>query len=222
MQIPLLIVPPSPGTASALGLLVTDLKHEFSQTRIMPKDRTDFDEINRIFAAMEDQGRAGLKRERLAEKDISFQRQIEMRYAGQSYELPIECPGGEVTSAELEDVVDRFHVEHDRAYGHGYPDQPIELVNFRLTALGAIQKPRLREISSANGSQASAVNQRPVYFGSQGDFVPTAIYDRTQLKAGHRIEGPAIVEEIDSTTLVQPGFQVEVDRYGNLLISPLA
>ena len=222
MQIPLLIVPPSPGTASALGLLVTDLKHEFSQTRIMPKDRTDFDQINRIFAAMEDQGRAGLKRERLAEKDISFQRQIEMRYAGQSYELPIECPGGEVTSAELEDVVERFHVEHDRAYGHGYPDQPIELVNFRLTALGAIQKPRFREISSSNGAPAAAVAERPVYFGSQGDFVPTAIYDRTQLKAGHRIEGPAIVEEIDSTTLVQPGFQLEVDRFGNLLISPLA
>ena len=222
MQIPLLIVPPSPGTASALGLLVTDLKHEFSRTRIMPKDQADFGEINGIFSAMEEQGRAGLKREGLAEEDISFQRQIEMRYAGQSYELPIDCAGGEVAPGDLEDVVERFHVEHDRAYGHGYPGQPIELVNFRLTALGAIQKPRLREISPGNGSPAAAVSERPVYFGSQGDFVPTSIYDRTQLKAGHRIEGPAIVEEVDSTTLVQPGFQVEVDRYGNLLISPLA
>ena len=222
MQIPLLIVPPSPGTASALGLLVTDLKHEFSRTRIMPKDQANFGEINRIFTDMEGQGRAGLIREGLAEEEISFQRQIEMRYAGQSYELPIDCAGGEVTSGDLEDVVERFHVEHDRAYGHGYPEQPIELVNFRLTALGAIQKPRVREVAPANGSPATAVDERPVYFGSHGEFVPTAIYDRTRLKAGHRIEGPAIVEEIDSTTLVQPGFQVEVDRYGNLLISPLA
>lgn len=222
MQIPLLIVPPSPGTASALGLLVTDLKHEFSQTRIMPRDRADFDEINRIFSAMEEQGREILRRERLADADISFQRQIEMRYAGQSYELPIECPESRVAAAELEDVVKRFHVEHDRTYGHGYPDQPIELVNFRLTALGAIQKPRLREILPANGAQASAAAERPVYFGSHGDFLPTAIYGRARLKAGHRIEGPAIVEEIDSTTLVQPGYQVDVDRYGNLLISPLA
>ncbi|MCY3775639.1 MAG: hypothetical protein OXH11_06625 [Candidatus Aminicenantes bacterium] len=171
---------------------------------------------------MEEQGREVLRRERLAEGDISFQRQIEMRYAGQSYELPIECPGSRVAAAELEDVVERFHVEHDRAYGHGYPDQPIELVNFRLTALGAIQKPRLREILPANGAPASAAAERPVYFGSHGEFVPTAIYDRARLKAGHRIEGPAIVEEIDSTTLVQPGYRVDVDRYGNLLISPQA
>ena len=95
-------------------------------------------------------------------------------------------------------------------------------MNFRLTALGAIQKPRLRKIPSADGSPASAVAERPVYFGSRGDFVPTAIYERARLQAGQRIEGPAIVEEIDSTTLVQPGFQVEVDGYGNLLISPLA
>ena len=222
MQIPLLIVPPSPGTASALGLLVTDLKHEFSQTRIMPEDLADFDEINRIFSAMEGQGMEVLRRERLAEEEISFQRQIEMRYAGQSYELPIECPEGEVTSAELEEVVEAFHVEHDRAYGHGYPGQPIELVNFRLTALGTIQKPRLKEIASSNGAPASVAAERPVYFGSREEFVPTAIYERSRLKAGHRIEGPAIVEEIDATTLVQPGFQVDVDRFGNLLISPRA
>lgn len=222
MHIPLLIIPPSPGTASALGLLVTDLKHEFSQTRIMQENNQDIDEINRIFSSMENDGRGALIREGLADRDISFFRQIEMRYAGQSYELAIDCPGGRLTPKKLKTVSEQFHTEHDRAYGHGYPDEPIELVNFRLTAVGTIRKPQLREIPSKGDKlEVARKGTRQVFFGGTGDFLETVIYDRSRLTAGHRFEGPAIVEELDSTSLVQPGFQVEVNRYGNLLISPM-
>ena len=221
MRIGLLIVPPSPGTASALGLLVTDLKHEFSRTRIMPQGREDIDEINRLFAAMEAEGRAVLLREGLAPEAIGFARQIEMRYAGQSHELAVECPLGGLTPAALESVRERFHREHDRAYGHGYPGEATELVNFRLSALGSIRKPRPRAVAAASGPASEArKGTRAVYFDAPGDYLTTPVYERGRLAAGHRFEGPAIVEEMDSTTLVQPGYEVEVDRFANLLVSP--
>ena len=225
MQIPLLIVPPSPGTASALGLLVTDLRHEFSLTRIMGQGHEDVVTIQSIFDGMQADGRAVLAREGLGAAQMSFSRQVEMRYEGQSHEIAIDFPDGAIDETALQIIRSRFHAEHDRTYGHGYPDQPTELVNFRLTAVGQIVRPRLREISTANGDvRQAAKSARPVYLGTLGDFVSTMVYDRTKLAAGHSFSGPAIVEEMDATTLVPPGFTVEVDRWGNLLLSqqPLA
>ena len=221
MRIGLLVVPPSPGTASALGLLVTDLKHEFSRTRIMVEGEEGTSQINRIFAEMEAEGRAALRREGMSDERISFVRHVEMRYSGQSHELAVECPAGTLTGTDIEAVRHRFHVEHDRTYGHGYPDEATEMVNFRLAALGTIAKPRLREIEPASGPASEArKGTRPVWFEPADGLVATPVYDRSRLAAGHRFEGPAIVEEIDSTTLVLPGYAVTVDRFGNLLISP--
>ena len=222
MKIGLLVVPPSPGTASALGLLVTDLKHEFSRTRIMEEGEEDLDEVNRVFAAMEAEGRAALRREGLDDDGIAFERQVEMRYAGQSHELTVDFPAGRASAATLASVRERFHADHDRSYGHGYPGEPTELVNFRLSALGNIRKPGMREIPAQSGPVEGACKGiRQVYFDASGGFVATPVYDRGRLGAGHRFDGPAIVEEMDSTTLVLPGYGVEVDRYGNLLISPV-
>jgi N-methylhydantoinase A len=221
MQIPLLIVPPSPGTATALGLLVTDLRHEFSQTRIMPEGHEDVAAIQRIFDGMEADGRAALAREGLAATQMSFLRQVEMRYEGQSHEIAVDLPLGTVDAGALHMIRGRFHEEHDRTYGHGYPDQPTELVNFRLTAIGQIPKPRLREIPTAGGDvRQAAKGNRLVYFAALGDFVTTTVYDRSKLAAGHSFVGPAVVEEVDSTTLVPSEFKVDVDRWGDLLISP--
>ena len=221
MNIGLLIVPPSPGTASALGLLVTDLKHDFSRTRIMEEGGEDLGEINRLFASMEAEGRAVLQREGLGDESITFVRQVEMRYAGQSHELAVDFPAGEATADTLAGLREHFHTEHDRSYGHGYPGEPTELVNFRLSALGNIRKPKLREVAGQSGPASGArKSTRQVYFDAAGGFVETPVYDRARLAAGHRFDGPAIVEEMDSTTLVLPNCTVEVDRFGNLLISP--
>ena len=177
--------------------------------------------INGLFGPREAEGRAVLQREGLADERISFVRQVEMRYAGQSHELAVDFPAGEATAATLASVRERFHADHDRSYGHGYPDEPTELVNFRLSALGSIRKPRMREVATHSGPASDArKGMRQVHFDAAGGFVETPVYDRARLGAGHRFDGPAIVEEMDSTTLVLPGYGVEVDRYGNLLISP--
>ena len=129
--------------------------------------------------------------------------------------------GGAATADTLATLRERFHTDHDRSYGHGYPDQPTELVDFRLSALGSIRKPRLREITSPSGRASDARKSvRQVHFDVAGGFVETPVYDRARLGTGQRFDGPAIVEEMDSTTLLLPDYTVEVDRYANLLISP--
>ena len=221
MNIPLLIIPPSPGTASALGLLVTELKHEFSQTRIMRRGEENIEAINQQFASMESAGSTVLTRDGLARDDIAFVRQIETRYAGQSFELAIECAPGQLARADLDAIHEAFHTEHRRTYGHGYPQEPTELVNFRVTAIGRIRKPRLREIATASTpASAARKSTRAVHFRHTGGFLETDIYDRARLGAGHGLTGPAVIEEMDATTVIEPGYQVAVDKFGNLLVTP--
>jgi N-methylhydantoinase A len=235
MRIPTLVVPPSPGTASALGLLVTDLRHEFSRTRVMPADAADAAgggftaRIRELFEGMEEEGRGTLQREGVAAEDMEFRRGIEMRYAGQSSEVAVTLPGeatdggtvGGMDAPTLADAVRRFHLEHERAYGHGYPEEPVELVNFTVTAIGRIARPRLPRIGSNGKSAADApCGTRQVFFSDAGGFVETAIHDRGLLRAGHVVPGPAVIEEVDSTTLLHAGYRAAVDEFGNLLISP--
>ena len=221
MQIPLLIIPPSPGTSSALGLLVTDLKHEFSCTRIMKDSDADIVQINQLFAWMETEGRLTLQREGVVESRMSFWREIEMRYKGQSYELSINCANGPVGLETVLEVVSRFHVEHKKTYGHCSLEQPTELVNFRVTAIGSIPKPRPREFPSKGLKLEHAQKgTRRVFFQEMGAFTETPIYDRYQLASGHHFQGPAVVEELDSTSLIHPGFKVDVDGFGNLRVAP--
>ena len=239
MGIPTLVIPPSPGTASALGLLVTDLRHEFSRTRVMAADAADTDgtgfteRIRSLFETMEEEGRRTLARESVAPAAMEFRRGIEMRYAGQSSEVAVTLPPGEsdaglageldggLDAGALAAAVRRFHAEHERAYGHGYPEQPVELVNFTVTAIGRIARPRLPRIASnEKGVSEARRGTRRVFFSDAAGFVETAIYDRDRLRAGHVVVGPAVIEEVDSTTLLHAGYRAEVDEFGNLLISP--
>ena len=220
MGIPLLVIPPSPGTTSALGLLVTDLKHVYSSTSVVRPDQLDLDEITRTFAALEDDGMRTLTRESIPPARMQFQREVEARYVGQSHEIPIPCPSGPLSRETVDEVIASFHQEHERAYGHGYPEEAVEFVTFRVTATGVLSKPKLRELPAGSHDLADARREvRPVYFAEAKGFQETAVYDRYRLCPGHTFTGPAIVEEIDSTSLVHPGFQAEVDRYGNLLVT---
>jgi N-methylhydantoinase A len=167
---------------------------------------------------MEERGRKALLVEGMEGTRIGFERQVEMRYVGQSYELPIPLPEGRVEDA-VADMLRKFHEEHERAYGFAAPAEPVEFVTLRLTAVGGIAKPKLREIPKRAGDMSAAKRAvRKVYFAEAGGFIDCPSYDRYRLAAGGMIEGPAIVEEMDSTTVIHPGFAAEVDRFGNLLI----
>lgn len=219
MQIPRLIIPPSPGTCSALGLLTTDVKHEFSRTRIMRGDQANAEVINKIFSSMEKEGLELLERDGIPPQRMSFQKEIEMRYKGQSYEIAVACPSGTLDLPALEQVCARFHQDYERAYGRGYPEEVIEMVNYRVTAVGVIPTPPAQRVAKRGRPVTDArKGVRQIFFSEAGGFIEAEVYDRYKLEPGHHLKGPAVVEEMDSNTLIHPGFASEVDTLGNLLI----
>lgn len=220
VQIPKTVIPMSPGTTSAMGLLVTDLKHDYSRTLIQRVDKVDAKMVAKTYRELEVDGRESLEREGLNSEEITFLYQVDMRYVGQSYELTISLPDGRLGAAETEGALSRFHREHHRAYGYSAPGEPVEFVNLRLSAIGKINKPQLREIGADDSSLSVAQKAiRSVYFTECGGYVECPIYDRYRLSAGVVLEGPAIVEEIDATTVIHPDYQAAVDRFGNLILA---
>ncbi len=219
-EIPTTVIPMSPGTTSAMGLLVTDLKHDYSTTMIEQVDKVNLETLDKVFLDLEAQGRSILEREGVLEEQMGFVRQADVRYVGQSYELTVPLQDGKLGGDELGQVLEQFHSEHDRAYGYSAPEEPVEFVNLRLSAIGKIVKPRLRDLKGGGGDvDAAQKATRPVYFAESGGYVDCPIYDRYRLGPGHTVEGPAVVEEVDSTTVIHPGYRALVDRFGNLLLS---
>ena len=219
-DIPTILIPMSPGITSAMGLLVTDLKHDYSTTLIQRVDQLDTRAVMDVFARMERLGRATLVRESITAENIEFVRQVDMRYVGQSFDLTIPLhASAAITSGVVAQVLAQFHEAHERAYGFNAPGEPVELVTLRLTAVGKIGKPQLREVPARGEEGTGEKSRRQVYFAESGGYVDCPIYDRYRLRAGAFIAGPAIVEEFDSTTVIHPGYQGRVDKFGNMLLT---
>ena len=206
-EMPTLLIPRSPGIFSATGLLTTDIKRDAAVTIVRRLDDLEPGEAEATFAELEQAGRAELEREGITGDAIEFVRQVDLRYVGQSFELTI--PAGE-------GMAERFHVEHDRTYGFAASEEPIEVVSLRLTSVGRIAKPPPRQLEP--GGAVAPKESRSVYFAEAGGYVDCPIYDRYALPAGGTFAGPAVVEELDSTVVVHPGYVVRVDETGNLLI----
>ena len=217
-DIPVAIIPQSPGTASALGLLVTDLKHDYATTLIQRLDQVAPHALEQTFRELEAQGRETLGREGMAEAAMEFRRQADLRYVGQSHELTLPLTTEALGPAQLEQLLEQFHRTHDRAYGFSAPGEDVELVSVRLSAIGQIAKPALAPLAKATG-EATAKGQRPVYFAESEGYVDCPVYDRYGLGAGAIVRGPAIVEEIDSTTVIHPQYQVRIDDFGQMVLT---
>jgi N-methylhydantoinase A len=219
--IPRVLIPQGPGTASALGLLVTDVRMEGSSTLIVRADEIDHSRIASEFDRLEAAGRDAHRVAASASGDPLFERAIEMRYWGQSFELSVPAPSSStIDQAWLDELTESFHDAHQTAYGFRANDEPVELVNLRLTTIGKITRPQMRKLEST-GTDVSVASkgERSVYFaensGEKG-IVQTPVYDRSKLPAGAVFDGPAIIEEPDCTTVIHPAWTVTVDEFGNL------
>jgi N-methylhydantoinase A len=197
------LVPPSPGNVSAFGLLSVDLKDDHVVTRVTRHDEVDADEVERTFAALAVEAAAVLRAEGVADADMALVRAVDARYLGEAHELSV--PAAEPFDAAA--AVAAFHDAHERLYGYAYrTGEVVELVNWRVTGLGRVERPALAPPPSSGSG-------RPA--GEREGF---AVYRRDDLPAGFRAYGPAIVEEYGSTTVVEDGFSVEVDALANLLL----
>jgi N-methylhydantoinase A len=219
LGIPTVLIPPSPGIASALGMLMTDLTHEFVATRRQLLTMLQPATLVALFRDYEAQGDERLAHEGVAPTQRRLVRTLDLRYRGQSHELTVTAPAGDLTPQDLERIQEQFHEAHARTYGYAAREDPVELVNVRLTAIGVSPKPRLKALPQGSDDFREAVKgDRPVWFGEASGFVSCPVVDRYRLQWGNRISGPAVIEELDSTTVVHPGYLAVVDQYGNLLL----
>jgi len=217
--IPRVIVPKTASVFCALGMLESDLKHDYVRTMWAPLDALDLDELNRVFDEMEADARSTLETEGIPADRITVERGMDLRYLGQHHEVPVVVPAGQITPEVLPEIARRFHEAHERLYLYSEPESPLESINVRLTATGAIPKTPLVSWPAGGADASGAIKERrPAYFGEAGGWVDTPIYDGSKLQAGNCIEGPAIIEEVTTTIIVCPNDLAEVDRLGNVVI----
>ena len=214
LSIPTVIVPPNPGVTSALGCLLVDVRHDLSQTYLALAAEADPAAIEARFGEMEAEAHGRLVKEGVAEADMLLQRSIDMMYQGQwrSLQVPVASP-----FTSVPDAVAAFHADHDREYAFRRDDTPVELFRLSVTAIGTVPKAELMS-HAANGAKAVAESSRMVDFDEVEGAVETPIYSHEGLPAGVTIEGPAIVEQLDSTTVIPPGVRAEVDEWLNIRI----
>jgi N-methylhydantoinase A len=215
LQIPEVIIPPAPGAFSALGLVASDLKRDFSRTLYADLDGVDPGRIADVFSGMEAEGRHFLDSANVPSERRALLRLADVRYRRQAYELTVPVGDGPVARATLEALAASFHAKHEQTYGHANRAEPVQLVNLRLTALGRLPGLTLRQRSDATLARQ---HRRDVWFAETG-FVATAVHWRDGLVPGARIAGPAIIEAMDSTTVVPPGWRAMVDDRGYMRLS---
>ena len=215
------LVPPAPGLLCAVGDLVADFRDEFAQTYIRVLSDADSGEVGSILESLGERAVDWLEGEGIHPDARGITYTADMRYHRQGYEIPVEIDPAEIRDSGLSDLEQRFNGLHEQLYGFRMHDTACEIVNLRAVGFGAVPKPDLPtgELGDADASGAVTEEHEIVF---RGERVPTKIYDRARLAPGMQLDGPAIVTEFDSTTVVLPGYTARIDVNFNILINPTA
>ena len=217
-----MLVPLAPGLLCAQGLVVSDLKEDFVRTARTRVAVDQLDQMQEHIHALTHAGEAWCAAEQLAPAQRTFQVTLDMRYVGQNFELSVPLDVAMLGNLEPPEASvqlrARFFAAHELHYGYHNPDDPVEIVNYRLTARGRFSPPPARPVSAMPASGLpTPIGTRQVYFTADV-AVDTPVFDRATLALGHTIPGPAVIEQLDATTLLYPGDTMRVDQAGNLLI----
>jgi len=216
---PTAIIPPGPANFSALGMLMVDVVHDFAQTYIVELQHADTTMLNAIYINLLQRGQEMLARDGFASQERMFICSAELRYQGQEHTVNVLLRGQGLPAAEIARVAEDFHAAHLTQYGHRM-DDPVEIVTLRVSAIGLLPRPTLPLLTPGTGnSQNARKGIRSVYQSARGEYEEYTVYDRGQLLCGDCVEGPAIIEEPSSTTIVHRGDAVTVGRYGELIIA---
>jgi N-methylhydantoinase A len=216
--IPTVLVPQQPGVFSAIGLVMADIRHDFVRTRVTRGADITAERLAPTYAELEAEANEALIRDGVSKQQCVLQRSADLRYVGQAYEVNVPVSDGPLDATAVGDVIQRFHDLHQQLYAHSHPDKAVEFVSGRIAAIGTTSAPKMQTFE-LQSRQAESGERRPVYFEESGAYEDTAIYARSGLAPGAELSGPAVVEQIDTTTLIHPGQKARVDELGNLLIS---
>jgi N-methylhydantoinase A/oxoprolinase/acetone carboxylase beta subunit len=221
LDIPQVIIPPNPGVTSAAGLLTSDLRYDVSQSYLMPLKAVDADDLQARFQQQEETLRGRLRGDGRGDDQIRVDWAADLRYHGQSYELKIAMPSKDLGDRTTEELQRAFHEGHEKEFGHHFPEYDIELVNLRLTGIGELPHLAHSDVTGTTVEEAQVDRVEVGFADASGavQMLETAVYDRTLMPVDEEIAGPAIVVQVDSTTLVPPSCTVRRDRINNLLIT---
>jgi N-methylhydantoinase A len=219
LEIPTLLIPLAPGVTSALGLLLADVKHDYVRSKLAPLKELDLNEINRLFFQLTEQAKNDLRSEGFGDGEIALQAFLDLRYAGQGYELTVPSPLPPLKREDLDLLRQRFDLQHEHAHGHKAESEPVELVSLRLVSLGMVPQAKLSP-AAATGTkvEAARTGERKIFFGREHGLLDCVIYRRDLLEPGHQIAGPAVIEQLDTTTVIHPEQEAVVDTYRNLIV----
>jgi N-methylhydantoinase A/oxoprolinase/acetone carboxylase beta subunit len=222
---PHVLVPPYPGVTAAMGLLATDMVYEYVTTTYQRLSKLDAAALQQAFEELEAQALRRLEEDGVPAERTVIQRIAECRYLGQGYELRVDAGAGAIDDAWASKLRGDFHDIHEREYSRRFEDSDIEVPNVRVRGIGLM--PPLEPPAAPDGGEspdAALRREGEAWFRVGGGLepVPTRYYDRAALQAGNRLEGPAIVLQYDSTTVIPPGVAAHVDRFGNIVIEVAA
>jgi N-methylhydantoinase A len=219
LDMPRIVVPEHPGIMCALGLLLSDLRTSFSLTRLQPLLAERVDELEAGFFRLEEQARTWFATEGIGAGERGIARSVDLRYGGQGYELNVPCPARRIDSAVIAELHAAFERQHRQMYGYVAEGEAVHLTTLRLEAVGVVPKAELPAHPDAVTDITEArVGSRPVWLPETGGSTDCALYERGRLGPGHVVHGPAIIEQMDSTTLILPAQAATVDNYLNLVI----
>lgn len=213
LGIPVVIVPPNPGVTSAMGCLLVDIQHDLSMMYTAAAERADTDDLAKQFHSLEEEAADRLRHEGVADKNVVLQRGISMRYQGQWRSLQVPMSSDEQS---LKKAIETFHHEHERQFSFRQDTQPVEIYQLHLRAVGKTPKPLFTPNELVPNAMAEPHSRRDVFFDDQWHDTP--IYDRTLLPPGLELVGPAIIDQLDSTTVVPPKAMAFIDEWKNIRI----
>jgi len=223
LKIPAVLVPPNPGLNSAMGLLQTNVKHVYLRSDLGLLGGYEPGRMNDHFAALRERAVQDVEEENFDLSEVRFRHQVDMRYLHQGYELAIDCPEAGMTEADKDSLKTQFDARHKTVYGMSAEDEDAEIVTFRLLAEITVPRLTVPKLKSGDGNIGRAGTEtRPLYDLGTSEFHQASVYDRAKLLAGDRIDGPAVIEQFDSTTVITGGQTATVDPHGNIIIEKRA
>ena len=217
-----ILVPPRPGAFSALGLLCTDVVHDYIRSELRTLAEITAEHAETIFRQLEETARAELTAEGMNAGDARFARELDLRYTGQGYELRTPLEGlfrERLTGASLQAARERFDERHAQIHGHAAKERPLEVVSYRLRVRVAVPKYEPREEAAPLSPRNAAAVKGKRTISLNGAAIEATLYERDRLDIGATVAGPAIVEQFDATTLIPPSWSGRVDGYGNLVVT---